>query len=81
MIADAGSFIEGKPTATNSIIYRDAAKPPVLNGSIVPAPVLSVDSTLDGCPVCGNNEIDADETSDAGNVVPGAGCDEYCYLE
>jgi len=81
MIAEAGSSIIGKPGATHRIVYRDAAKPPLLQGYVKPAPELSVYAALEGCPVCGNSEIDEDETCDDGNTSSGDGCDQMCLLE
>lgn len=81
MVADAGSVIAGKPDSQNTIRYRDAAKPPVLSGSIDPAATLVEDVTLEGCPVCGNDEIDEGETCDDGNLAAGDGCDAACQNE
>ncbi len=81
MIADPGSVIAGKPDSENTIRYRDAAKPPLLNGSIDPAPTLVEDIALEGCPVCGNDEIDEGETCDDGNLASGDGCDAACQSE
>jgi cysteine-rich repeat protein len=81
MIAERGSKIVGKRYASHTIRYRDAAKPPVLGGSVKPAPTLIVDPLLAGCPVCGNSEIDAGETCDDGNAVPGDGCSALCQTE
>lgn len=81
MITERGSKILAKPYGSHTIWYRDAAKPPVLGGSVKPAPTLIVDPFLAGCPVCGNAEIDAGETCDDGNAVPGDGCSELCQTE
>jgi len=77
----AGSGIRAKEGAIHRIEYRDAAKPPVLAGLVTPAPTLVVNPGLGGCPVCGNLEIDQDETCDDGNVLDGDGCDSSCVLE
>src|SRR6185503_20524842 len=37
----------------NLITYRDQFKPPVLDGTIKPAPLLDTNPSLSGCPVCG----------------------------
>ncbi len=81
MVADAGSVIAGKPESRFEIFYRDAAKPPVLNGIADPAPLLFLSPALYGCPVCGNGEIDQGETCDDGNTAAGDGCDPSCLLE
>jgi cysteine-rich repeat protein len=62
-----------------------AHKPPVLLGTITPAPVLNSRLTS-GCPVCGNGEVDFGESCDDGNTTSGDGCrndcqDEGCLLE
>lgn len=50
MTAEAGSAILGVAGATNAIVYRDAATPPLLLGTVEPAPVLAVDPSLPVCP-------------------------------
>lgn len=65
----------------NRIRYRDPAKPPVLLGSVSPAPVLQVDPSIPGCPVCGNLEVDQGESCDDGNTVSGDGCRADCQDE
>jgi cysteine-rich repeat protein len=67
--------------ANNKITYRDPGKPPVLEGTIEPAPVLSVNPSLVGCPVCGNLEIDRGESCDDGNTTAGDSCSEVCQDE
>jgi cysteine-rich repeat protein len=81
MIADGGSVIVGKAGSQNTIRYRDAAKPPSLNGVIDPSATLIEDASLQGCPVCGNDEIDQGETCDDGNTAGGDGCDAGCQIE
>ncbi|MBI5505584.1 MAG: hypothetical protein HY899_12350 [Deltaproteobacteria bacterium] len=68
-------------TGSNLLVYRTATKPPVRNGTISPAPQLVVDSSLVGCPVCGNAELDQTETCDDGNTVNGDGCSSDCQNE
>ncbi|MFN2375667.1 MAG: DUF4215 domain-containing protein, partial [Candidatus Binatia bacterium] len=75
----AGSTVESK--GTNILAYRAEAKPPLLQGAVSPVPQLVLNSSLSGCPVCGNNEIDQDETCDDGNTTPGDGCSEVCLTE
>jgi len=81
MITYGGSGIRAKAGAQHRIEYRDAAKPPVLGGSVTPAPTLVHNPLLTGCPVCGNLEIDQDETCDDGNIADGDGCDSNCLTE
>jgi cysteine-rich repeat protein len=73
--------IRAKTGATHTIRYRDPNKPPVLAGSIVPAATLVNDPLIGGCPVCGNLEIDEDETCDDGNTADGDGCSAACVVE
>ncbi|HYB98613.1 MAG TPA: hypothetical protein VEC57_05705 [Candidatus Limnocylindrales bacterium] len=82
MVAAAGSRILTDGVGDNTTItYRDPGKPPLLNGVISPAPSLAVNPTLDGCPVCGNSEIDEGESCDDGNTVSGDGCRNDCQDE
>ncbi|HYC53808.1 MAG TPA: hypothetical protein VEL28_02605 [Candidatus Binatia bacterium] len=81
MHAGPDTRILNRPEGSTRIVYRDAAKPPVLLGQATPAPELAVDSSLDGCPVCGNSEIDEDETCDDGNLDGGDGCSGECQTE
>jgi cysteine-rich repeat protein len=75
----AGSVVE-TPEGTNHVLYRTADKPPVLNGTITPSPLLEVYGGT-GCPVCGNGEVDYLETCDDGNVADGDGCSSLCQIE
>jgi len=68
-------------SGSNTITYRTSAKPPVLAGTMTPAPLLKVDGKLPGCPVCGNKDIDAGETCDDGNRIGGDGCSADCQDE
>jgi cysteine-rich repeat protein len=81
MIAEHGSRVLGRSDGSHTITYRDAAKPPVLDGKIKPVADLVVNPLLAGCPVCGNLEIDAGETCDDGNSLAGDGCSDLCQLE
>jgi len=83
MVADAGSKILVDPVsnAETFISHRDEYKPPVLNGTITPAAVVDTDPSLEGCPVCGNAEIDEGESCDDGNTTSGDGCREDCQDE
>lgn len=69
------------PSGENILIYRTAAKPPVLSGTMSPNPQLVLDQSLVGCPVCGNSEVDQTETCDDGNLNNGDGCSSTCQLE
>jgi cysteine-rich repeat protein len=83
MIAEEGSSIATHPDyGTNTFIYhRSPSKPPLLSGSIAPAPQVIASPGLLGCPVCGNSEIDAGESCDDGNLVSGDGCRSDCQDE
>lgn len=76
-----GSAVSVKVSGSNTLVYRSAAKPPVVLGSVTPAAALQLDQTLAGCPVCGNAEVDATETCDDGNSVGGDGCSQECQIE
>jgi cysteine-rich repeat protein len=75
------SIFADKAGARNLITYRDPNKPPVLDGIIDPPPILNVNPSLVGCPVCGNSEIDQDESCDDGNMTSGDGCRSDCQDE
>jgi cysteine-rich repeat protein len=83
MRADAKSRIETDPGGgtQTTIRYRDPKKPPLLAGIITPAPLLVTAPSIDGCPVCGNLEIDEGESCDDGNTVSGDGCRGDCQDE
>lgn len=83
MTTDADSEIESDMVAggRNVIAYRDEDKPPTLDGVLLPLPLLSVQPSLVGCPVCGNGEIDQGESCDDGNIVSGDGCRDDCQDE
>lgn len=68
-------------TGTNTLEYRTSAKPPVILGTVSPSPVLVVNGALQGCPVCGNAEIDSGESCDDGNTISGDGCSSTCQNE
>ncbi len=77
-----GAFINADAVSgTNSVVYRSASKPPTLLGTISPQAVQTLDGTLVGCPVCGNNEIDQGETCDDGGLIGGDGCSAQCQSE
>jgi cysteine-rich repeat protein len=78
----AGSSLTSDPMdGTNTLEYRTPAKPPILAGTVSPAPILVLNEALPGCPVCGNSEIDQGETCDDGNEDAGDGCDASCQTE
>ena len=81
MSTEAGSVLAAHANASPAIQYRDAAKPPLLDGTVPANLALQLQPSLDGCPVCGNAEIDEDETCDDGNTEAGDGCSETCLLE
>ncbi len=78
----SGARVETDPSdGTNLFVYRSAAKPPVIEGTVTPAADLLVNARLIGCPVCGNGEIDDGETCDDGARVAGDGCSADCQVE
>jgi hypothetical protein len=82
MTAEPGSkLLADSVGGRTSITYRDFFKPPVLNGTMNPAPLLDTDPSLSGCPVCGNLEIDEGETCDDGNFTNGDNCRSDCQDE
>ncbi len=80
-MAEGSLISSGGSDARNLITYRAVTKPPELQGTIDPPPILRVDSSLAGCPVCGNSEIDFGETCDDGNALAGDGCSDTCHDE
>jgi cysteine-rich repeat protein len=79
---DAGSTVTADPfTGANEITYRNPLRPPVIDGLLNPAADLVLDEALQGCPVCGNAELEQGETCDDGNTVPGDGCSADCQDE
>ena len=78
-VPQGASITADATTGLNRFIYRDAAKPPVINGTVSPAAAADdVDSFLPGCPVCGNGELDGGETCEDGNTDNGDGCNAQC---
>lgn len=80
MRLESGSVMSA-PQGSNYLSYRTSAKPPILAGTVIPTPLLSIDPDLEGCPVCGNGEVDASETCDDGNTMDGDGCSGGCQSE
>ena len=76
-----GSLMKTGPAGINKLVYRTAAKPPIINGTVSPAAVQVVNPALVGCPVCGNSEIDQGETCDDGNTTNGDKCNSQCQNE
>jgi cysteine-rich repeat protein len=76
-----GSSMQADATGTNVLRYRNAARPPVVQGSVSPSPTLVVDPALSDCPLCGNRAIDPGESCDDGNAADGDGCNASCQNE
>jgi cysteine-rich repeat protein len=77
---DSRILADGAAGARNIIRYRTQQKPPVLLGTISPPPEMSVLGG-NGCPECGNGEIDFGESCDDGNTASGDGCRDDCQDE
>ncbi|HEY2774764.1 MAG TPA: hypothetical protein VGK20_12020 [Candidatus Binatia bacterium] len=80
----AGSSVTTGANGANKLIYRSAAKPPIISGTVSPAATKIVDPSLPGvpgCPTCGNGTLDFGETCDDGNTVSGDGCSSDCQNE
>jgi cysteine-rich repeat protein len=78
---NTGSFVKTGPAGANRFRYRTLAKPPIINGSISPAPELILATNLLGCVICGNGILDGRETCEDGNTVNGDGCNSECQNE
>lgn len=76
----AGATLKTKTSGTNTFFYRAAEKPPVIDGEVSPVAVLTLSPDLPGCPVCGNGEVDQDETCDDGDTVADDSCTDDCQL-
>ncbi len=80
-VATAGRVTASGAGGSNTMRYRAVTKPPVMHGTVSPAPVLVLDEALVGCPVCGNAEVDQGETCDDGGTSGGDGCSATCQDE
>ncbi len=80
-VLTAGRVIASGAGGSNTMRYRAAAKPPLLQGTVSPSAILVVNAALAGCPVCGNAEVDQNETCDDGATVDGDGCSATCQDE
>jgi cysteine-rich repeat protein len=78
---NAGGLMRANSSGQNKILYRTAAKPPILNGTITPPPVLQIDTTMDGCVICGNGILEGGETCEDSNTTNGDGCNSGCQNE
>jgi cysteine-rich repeat protein len=70
-------------TGRNTLVYRDAANPPVIfaGATVIPREMLMLDPTLQPCAVCGNSQTEPPETCDDGNQEDGDGCSAMCQIE
>ncbi|HYC53315.1 MAG TPA: hypothetical protein VEL28_00020 [Candidatus Binatia bacterium] len=75
---ETGSSLLTRPNGLNKLVYRAPSKPPVILGTVTPQPVLVVDETLAGCPVCLNGEVDEGELCDDGNTIETDACLSSC---
>jgi cysteine-rich repeat protein len=76
-----GGQILATLSGTNTFIHRDAANPPVINGTVTPAPTIIVSPGLSTCSQCGDGVVQSSETCDDGNTVGGDGCSADCQDE
>jgi len=82
ILVDAGSSMSASGLgADNVLVFRDSSVPPVVAGSVTPAPTLVVNTGLVACPACGNAVLDPGETCDDGNTTSGDGCSFACQDE
>lgn len=81
MRLESGSSLKTKSGGQNLLIHRTALKPPVVLGTVSPAPVVEEAPYLFGCPVCGNGEVDEGESCDDGNTTSDATCSGDCQLQ
>jgi cysteine-rich repeat protein len=79
-IAILGSMTTAQ-SGRNLFVVRLAGQNPVVLGTVTPAGVKSVDSSLEACVVCGNNVTEPPETCDDGNTEDGDGCSAFCEVE
>ena len=78
----SGSTISVDATGANNIDYRREGDPPVINGTVTPAPIVTLDPLIPVSPcVCGNGAIEKGESCDDGNRVDGDGCSSACQAE
>jgi len=76
-----GSKLLAGSLGTNRILYRTNQRPPIIGGTVDPAPLLVLQPTLSVCPICGNSEVELGETCDDGGTIPGDGCSADCQDE
>jgi len=83
MHVENGGAIKADAAVSNPIriTYRTDEKPPVFDGNVDPPALLNTNPSLGGCSVCGNAEIDKDESCDDGNTTSGDGCRDDCQDE
>jgi len=81
VVAAGGQVLADGLTGKNTLSYRDAAHPPIVNGTVAPTAVTVLDETLNSCAICGNMQIEQGETCDDGNTADGDGCSADCQNE
>ncbi len=77
----SGASVTAGSGGQNRIQYRDPGVPPVIQGTVSPAAIKTVNSNLPACPLCGNGSVNLGETCDDGNVLGGDGCSTECQNE
>jgi cysteine-rich repeat protein len=79
----AGGLITilGQSRAQTANQFEHRGLPPVITGTVAPAPAISVNPALPDCielPQCGNDMVDGDEACDDGNNLSCDGCNADC---
>jgi cysteine-rich repeat protein len=77
----SGAAVRAGTGGQNRIQYRDSSVPPQIAGVVSPAAILSVNTALPSCPLCGNGSVNLGETCDDSNVAGGDGCSADCQHE
>jgi hypothetical protein len=73
----SGGLIKAPSSGSNTIRYRDPAKPPILTGTVSPTATKINDTNIAACQLCGNGVLDGSETCDDDAAIR-AGLDGFC---
>lgn len=83
VVSERGNTTLAAPdSGINRVVFRDRARPPLLQGDTVPAALTILDERLEPCRLCGNGEVDEGETCDAVATTPeeGSFCSDECQM-